>query len=191
MAKTRKTTKRAPARAKAKARPTPKKPATTKKVSAIPSGYTSVTPYLTVNDGAGALAFYQRAFGAREVMRMAAPGGKIGHAEMRIGNAIVMLSDEFPGVSSQKAPTSLGGTTGSLMVYVPNVDAAFKKAMDAGCTSIMAPTDMFWGDRFGKLEDPYGNQWGMATHKEDVPPKQMAERAKAAMAEMAPGQGNA
>jgi PhnB protein len=142
-----------------------------------------------VNDGAGALAFYQRAFGAREVMRMAAPGGKIGHAEMRIGNAIVMLSDEFPGVSSQKAPTSLGGTTGSLMVYVPNVDAAFKRATDAGCTSIMAPSDMFWGDRFGKLQDPYGNQWGLATHVKDVPPKQMAEAAKAAMAQMAQGSG--
>ena len=149
-----------------------------------------MTPYLTVNDGAGALAFYQRAFGAREVMRMAAPGGKIGHAEMRIGNAIVMLSDEFPGVSSQKAPTSLGGTTGSLMVYVPNVDAAFKRATDAGCTSIMAPTDMFWGDRFGKLQDPYGNQWGLATHVKDVPPKQMAEAAKAAMAQMAQGSGS-
>ncbi len=184
-----KATKRAPARAKAKARPTAKK-AAAKKVSPIPPGYTSVTPYLTVNDGAGALAFYQRAFGAREVMRMAAPGGKIGHAEMRIGNAIVMLSDEFPGVSSQKAPTSLGGTTGSLMVYVPDVDAAFKRATDAGCTSIMAPTDMFWGDRFGKLQDPYGNQWGLATHVKDVPPKEMAEGAKAAMAQMAQGSGS-
>ena len=101
-----------------------------------------------------------------------------------------MLSDEFPGTST-KAPKSLGGTTGSIMLYVPNVDAAFQKAIAAGCMSIMAPTDMFWGDRFGKLEDPYGNQWGMATHKEDVPPKQMAERAKAAMAAMAPGQGSA
>jgi len=101
-----------------------------------------------------------------------------------------MLSDELPGTST-KAPTSLGGTTGSIMLYLPNVDAAFKKAIDAGCKSIMAPTDMFWGDRFGKLEDPYGNQWAMATHKEDVPPKQMAERAKASMAAMAQGQGNA
>ncbi len=148
-----------------------------------------MTPYLTVNDGAGALAIYQRAFGAREMMRMTAPGGKIGHAEMRIGNAIVMLSDEFPGVSSQKAPTSLGGTTGSLMLYVPNVDAAFKRATEAGCTSIMPPADMFWGDRFGKLEDPYGNQWVLATHEKDVPPKQMAEAAKAAMAQMAQSSG--
>ena len=179
---------KAPARAKAKgkaaARPAPKK------VSPVPAGYHTATPYLTVNDGVGALEFYKRALGAREVMRMAAPGGKIGHAEIRIGDSHIMLSDEFPGTST-KAPTSLGGTTGSIMLYLPNVDAAFKKAIDAGCKSIMAPTDMFWGDRFGKLEDPYGNQWAMATHKEDVPPKQMAERAKAAMAAMAGGQGNA
>jgi PhnB protein len=181
-----KTTKRAPApgTAKAAARPS------AKTVSPVPAGYHTATPYLTVNDGAGALAFYKRALGAREVMRMDAPGGKIGHAEIRIGDSVIMLSDEFPGTST-KAPTSLGGTTGSVMLYVPNVDAAFKKAVDAGCKSIMAPADMFWGDRFGKLEDPYGNQWGVATHKEDVPPRQMAERARAAMAAMAPGQGSA
>jgi len=174
------------ARAKPAARPK------VKKVSPVPAGYHTATPYLTVNDGAGALEFYKRALGAREVMRMAAPGGKIGHAEIRIGDSHIMLSDEFPG-ASQKAPKSLGGTTGSVMLYLPNVDAAFQKAIDAGCTSIMAPADMFWGDRFGKLEDPYGNQWGMATHKEDIPPKQLAERARAAMAAMAQnqGQGNA
>jgi PhnB protein len=181
-----KTTKRAPARVKAKAAARP----SAKTVSPVPAGYHTATPYLTVNDGAGALAFYKRALGAREVMRMDAPGGKIGHAEIRIGDSVIMLSDEFPGTST-KAPTSLGGTTGSVMLYVPNVDAAFKKAVDAGCKSIMAPADMFWGDRFGKLEDPYGNQWGVATHKEDVPPRQMAERARAAMAAMAQGQGSA
>ena len=169
--------KRAPARAK-------KAP---KKVSPIPAGYRSVTPYLTVNDGPSAMEFYKRAFGAREIMRMPTPNGKLGHAEFRIGDSIVMLSDEFPGMSSQKAPTSLGGTTGSLMLYVPNVDAAFKRAVDAGCKSLMPPADMFWGDRFGKLEDPYGNQWGLATHTRDVPPKEMAEAAKAAMAQMAQG----
>jgi PhnB protein len=186
MAKKSKVAKRTSARGKAKA---PARPPV-KKVSAVPAGYHTVTPYLTVHDGAGALAFYKRALGAREVMRMGAPGGKIGHAEIRIGDSHIMLSDEFPGTST-KAPTSLGGTTGSLMLYVPNVDAAFKKAIAAGCKSIMDPADMFWGDRFGKLEDPYGNQWGIATHKEDVPPKQMAERAKAAMAAMAQGQGHA
>jgi PhnB protein len=186
-AKAGKATKARPqARAKKAGRPA------AKKVSPIPAGYHTATPYLTVNDGAGALEFYRRALGAREVMRMATPNGKIGHAEIRIGDSHIMLSDEMPG-TSQKAPTSLGGTTGSVMLYLPNVDAAFKRAIDAGCTSIMAPADMFWGDRFGKLQDPYGNQWGMATHREDVPPKQMAERAKAAMAAMAqsPGQGQA
>jgi PhnB protein len=178
--------KRAPARAKAKART--KAAARPKKVSAVPAGYHTVTPYLTVNDGAAALAFYGRAFGARELSRMDAPGGKIGHAEIKIGDSVIMLADEFPGTGS-KSPTSLGGTTGSLMIYLANVDAAFKKAVDAGCKSLMAPTDMFWGDRFGKLQDPYGNQWGLLTHKEDVPPKQMAERAKAAMAQMSQGQG--
>ena len=173
-----KASKRAPTRAK-------KAP---KKVSPIPAGYRSVTPYLTVNDGPNAMEFYKRAFGAREIMRMPAPDGKLAHAEFRIGDSMVMLSDEFPGMSTQKAPTSLGGTTGSLMLYVPNVDAAFKRAVEAGCTSLMPPTDMFWGDRFGKLEDPYGNQWALATHTEDVPPRQMAERARAAMAQMAKGE---
>jgi PhnB protein len=161
-----------------------------KKVSAIPQGFRSVTPYLTVNDGPSAMEFYKKAFGAREVMRMPAPGGKLGHAEFRIGDSIVMLSDEFPGMSTEKAPSSLGGTTGSLMVYVPNVDAAFKRAVDAGCKSLVPPTDMFWGDRFGKLADPYGNHWGLATHTRDVPPREMAEAAKAAMAQMGQGQGN-
>jgi PhnB protein len=160
-----------------------------KRVSPIPAGYHSVTPYLTVNDGARAMDFYKRAFGARETERMPGPGGKLMHAEFRIGDSVVMLSDEFPGMSTCKAPTSLGGTTGSLMLYVKDVDTAFKRAVDAGCTSLMPPTDMFWGDRFGKLRDPFGNEWGVATHKEDVPRKQMAERAKAAMAQM-PG-GNA
>jgi PhnB protein len=186
MAKKSQAMKRSPARGTANASAR----AQTNKVPAVPAGYHAATPYLTVHDGAGALEFYRRALGAREVMRMAAPGGKIGHAEIRIGDSHIMLSDEFPGTST-KAPKSLGGTTGSIMPYVPNVDAAFQKAIDAGCMSIMAPADMFWGDRFGKLEDPYGNQWGMATHKEDVPPKQMAERAKAAMAAMGQGQGNA
>ena len=158
-----------------------------KRVRPVPAGYHTVTPYLTVDDGARAIEFYVRAFGAREKDRMPGPGGKIMHAELRIGDSVVMLSDEFPGMSSCKAPTSLGGTTGSLFLYVPDVDAAFRRAIEAGCKVIAPLTDMFWGDRFGKLEDPFGNQWSMATHKEDVSPAEMGKRAQAAMARMSGG----
>jgi PhnB protein len=177
MAKARKTTKRP----KAVARPA------AKKVRPVPPGYHTVTAYLTVNDGARALDFYKRAFGARETARMPGPGGKLMHAEFRIGDSVVMLSDEFPGMSSCKAPTSLGGTTGSLFLYTADVDAAFRRAVEAGCKVIAPLTDMFWGDRFGKLEDPFGNQWSMATHKEDVSPAEMGKRAQGAMAKMGGG----
>jgi PhnB protein len=153
-------------------------------VRPVPPGYHTVTPYLTVRDGARALDFYTRAFGAAELMRMPGPGGTLMHAEFRIGNSIVMLSDEIPGVSSCKAPTSLGGTTVQLSVYLPDVDAAFKRAVDAGCKVLMPLTDMFWGDRYGKLEDPFGNQWGLATHKEDLTPEEIGRRARAATAQM-------
>ena len=176
MAKARKAMKRPKAR-----------PRAPKKVGPIPTGYHSVTPYLTVNNGVGALEFYTRAFGARETERMPGPGGKLMHAELRIGDSVIMLSDELPGTSTCKAPTSLGGTTAAVFLYVPNVDAAFKRAVEAGCKVLMPLADMFWGDRFGKLEDPFGNQWGMATHQEDVPPKEMGRRAQAAMAQMRPG----
>ena len=179
----RKTTKRpkAAARPKSAARRTPAAP---KKVQAVPAGYHTVTPYLTVNDGAGALEFYKRAFGARETERMPGPGGKLMHAELRIGDSVVMLSDEFPGMSTCKAPKSLGGTTGSIFLYLADVDPAFRKAVEAGCKVLMPLTNMFWGDRFGKLEDPFGNQWTMATHVEDVTPDEMRRRAADAMARM-------
>lgn len=165
------------------ARPAAKRPAA-RKVKPVPAGYHSVTPYLTVQDGAGAITFYKRAFGAIEKERMPGPDGKsVMHAELRIGDSIVMLSDEFP-QGGTKAPKSLGGATGSIFLYVPNVDAAFRRATDAGCQVAMPPADMFWGDRFGRLVDPFGHHWGMATHKEDVPPKEMARRAQRAMAQM-------
>jgi PhnB protein len=104
------------------------------------------------------------------------------HAELKIGDSIVMLSDEIPGMSTCKSPESLGGTTVSLFLYVRDVDSAFKRAADAGCKVLRPLEDMFWGDRFGALTDPFGNQWSMATHKDDVPPKEMARRAQAAMA---------
>jgi len=191
MAKARKTAKRPkavkaakPAAQRAKPVPQRAKPVPKKKVQPVPAGYRTVTAYLTVNDGARALEFYAKAFGARETERMPGPGGKLIHAEFRIGDSVVMLSDEFPGMSSCKAPTSLGGTTGSLFLYVPDVDAAFKRAVEAGCKVIAPVMDMFWGDRFGKLEDPFGNQWSMATHKEDVSPDEMGRRQQAFMSKM-------
>jgi len=153
----------------------------------VPDGYHTVTAYLTVNDGARALDFYTRAFGAKEIARMPGPGGKLMHAEFKIGDSHLMLSDEFPGMSSCKAPTSLGGTTVSMFLYVPDVDATFRRAVDAGCKVIAPVMDMFWGDRFGKLEDPFGNQWSMATHKEDVSADEMRRRAEAFMAKMGGG----
>ena len=152
----------------------------------VPEGYHTVTPYLAVEDAARAIEFYTQAFGAKEVVRMDAPGGKIGHAELEIGDSRIMLSDPFP-QSSSKPPKDLGGTSFSVMMYVEDVDAAFKRAVDAGATVSMELSDMFWGDRFGSVTDPFGHSWSLATHVEDVPPEEMAERAKAAMAQMASG----
>jgi PhnB protein len=142
-----------------------------------------VTPYLTVNNGAQAIEFYKRAFGATEIFRMAGPPGKIGHAELKIGDSMIMLSDEFP-MGGTKSPQSLGGTTSSVFLYVPDIDAAFRQAVAAGAKSDMEPANMFWGDRFGKLTDPFGHSWAMATHVEDVAPEEMEKRAKEAMAQM-------
>jgi PhnB protein len=151
------------------------------RTSAIPAGYHTVTAYLTVPDGDRALDLYAKAFGARVKVRMAKPDGKLMHAEIRIGDSVVMLSDESPG--GTKSPTSLGGTSASLFLYVPNVDASFKRTVGAGCRGTMPPTDMFWGDRFGQLVDPFGHHWSLATHKEDVRPAEMKKRAAAAMAQ--------
>ena len=155
-----------------------------RKVSAIPAGYHSVTPYLTVSNGTRALEFYTKAFGARTKEQMPGPGGRLIHAELRIGDSVVMLSDEFPQPGGTKSPKSLGGATGSVFLYVPNVDASFKRAVDAGCEGVMPPGDMFWGDRFGRVVDPFGHHWGLATHREDVPPTEMKKRAAAMAAQM-------
>ena len=152
---------------------------------AIPEGCHSITPYLMVKDAARAIEFYRRAFGAEEVSRMAGPGGKgVMHAEIRIGDSLVMLSDEFPG-GGCTSPQSLGGTTCQLFLYVPDVDATYQQPLSAGATAGMPVSDMFWGDRYGKLTDPFGHQWGLATHKEDVPPQKMKKRADAFFAQMA------
>jgi PhnB protein len=150
----------------------------------IPDGYHTVTPYIAVDGAADAIEYYKRAFGAKERMRMDGPDGSIAHAEIEIGDSPVMISDPFP-QSTVKAPRTLGGTTTSIMLYVEDCDAVVKQAVDAGATIEMEPQDMFWGDRFGTIVDPFGHTWSIATHIEDVPPEEMAERGKAAMAAMA------
>jgi PhnB protein len=152
-------------------------------VQPVPEGYQTVTPYLAVDDAAEAIEFYKRAFGAKERVRMDAPDGKIGHAELEIGDSLVMLSDPFPQAST-KPPKELGGTTASVFLYVEDVDALTKQAVDAGATSTMEVADQFWGDRMGSITDPFGHSWSIATHVEDVPPEEMAVRAKEAMAAM-------
>jgi PhnB protein len=149
-------------------------------VKPIPQGYHSVTPYLTVNDATKALDFYKRAFGAHEIMRMDAPNGKIGHAEIKIGDSIIMIADEMPG-SGNKAPQTLGGSSAGLFLYVEDADAVFQKAVQAGSQVVAPLADMFWGDRFGTVKDPFGHSWSVATHKEDVAPAEMSKRMKEAM----------
>ena len=152
-------------------------------VKPIPDGYHTVTPYLAVDDAAEAIAYYKTAFGAKERVRMDAPGGKIGHAELEIGDSLVMLSDPFPQAST-KPPSELDGTSASVFLYVEDVDAVVKQAVDAGASVTMEVADQFWGDRFGTVSDPFGHAWSIATHVEDLTPEEIAERGKAAMAAM-------
>jgi len=149
----------------------------------IPEGYHTLTPYLAVDDAAQAIEYYKKVFGAKERMRMDAPEGKIGHAELEIGDSLVMLADAFP-QSTTRPPKELGGTSASVFMYVDDVDAVVKQAVDGGATITMEVADQFWGDRFGSIKDPFGHSWSIATHVEDVPPEAMAERAKEAMAAM-------
>jgi PhnB protein len=145
------------------------------KVKPIPDGFHSITPGLVCKDAARAIEFYKKAFGAKERMRMPTPDGKIGHAELQIGDSIFFLGDEFPQMGTV-APT--GPQSVSLFVYVEDVDAVFKRAVAAGARVDMPVTDQFWGDRYGKLTDPFGHHWGIATHTEDVSPEEMDRRAK-------------
>lgn len=156
-------------------------------VKPIPEGYHTVTPYLTVHDCAKAIDFYKRAFDATEVYRMAGPPGKIAHAELQIGDSRVMLSDDMPG-SDCRSPQLLGGTTANIFLYVKDVDSVYNKAVSAGAKSVAPLADMFWGDRYGRLADPYGHSWSLATHKEDVAPDEMKKRTEAQMAKMAAAQ---
>ncbi len=149
----------------------------------IPEGYTSITPYLTVDDGQAAIDFYKRAFGASERGVMAAPDGRIAHAELQIGNAVIMLSDKFP-QSSCQTPKELGGTTVAIFLFVEDVDSVVQDAADAGATVIMEPEDQFWGDRLGQVNDPFGNVWQIATRVQDLTPEEIEARGREAFAGM-------
>lgn len=144
---------------------------------AIPERYHSVTPYLVIKGAADAIEFYKRAFGATEIMRMASPGGNIAHAEITIGDSTIMLADEFPEMG-HRSPQSIGGTGVSLMVYLEKVDDVFKRAIAAGAKELQPVKDQFYGDRSGTLRDPFGHEWTVATHIEDVPPEEMRRRAE-------------
>ena len=149
-------------------------------VQPIPEGYHSLTPYLAVEDADKAIEFYKDAFGAQELLRMPGPDGKIAHAELEIGDSKLMLSDPFP-QSNVKPPSERGGPTGSIFMYVEDVDAIFEQGQRAGAKVVSELEDMFWGDRFGTLSDPFGHVWSIATHKEDLSEEEMAERSKTAM----------
>lgn len=153
-------------------------------VQPVPEGYHTLTAYLAVDDAAAAIDFYGRAFGAKERVRMAGPGDSVMHAELEIGDSLLMLSDPFPQAST-KPPKELGGTSASIFMYVEDIDSMYKQAIDAGASSLMEPDDMFWGDRFGSVQDPFGHSWTIATHIEDVSPEEMEKRSEAFMAEMA------
>jgi len=142
-------------------------------VKPVPDGYSTVTPTITVREAAKAIEFYKKAFDAQEIFRFTSPDGKtIMHAEIKIGNSIVMLNDEFPQMNC-RSPQSIGGTGSSIFLYVNDADATFNKAVSAGAKSLMPLMDAFWGDRFGSIQDPFGHVWSIATHKKDMTPEEI------------------
>jgi PhnB protein len=150
-------------------------------VNPIPEGYPRVIPYLSIDGAAEAIKFYANVFGATERVRMDAPDGKVGHAELEIGDGLVMLADTFPDMGA-RSPKDVGGTPVTVMVYVTDVDDCFKRALDNGATAIgEGVQDQFYGDRAGSFEDPFGHHWHVATHIEDVSPEEMGKRAAEAM----------
>jgi PhnB protein len=151
------------------------------KVQPIPKGYHTVTPYLIIDGAAKAIDFYKKAFGATELMRMPGPGGKIGHAEIRIGDSPVMMADEHPEMGA-RGPNSTGNTPVSMLLYVEDADKVFNQAIAAGAKSLRPMKDQFYGDRMGTLQDPFGHVWSIGTHVEDVSPEEMKRR----MAELQP-----
>ena len=155
-------------------------------VKPIPDGFHSLSPHLTVADAAAAIEFYKKAFGATEMGRMPAPDGKrVMHAMLRIGDSSLMLNDEFPEWSGKAALNPSAARPVTIHLYVEDCDAVYKRAVAAGATATMPPADMFWGDRYGRLTDPFGHIWSIATHKKDMTPAEMAEAGRKAMAEMA------
>jgi PhnB protein len=144
----------------------------------VPEGFHTLTPHLVVKGASGAIDWYRKAFGAEEMFRMPGPDNTVMHAELRIGDSPIMVNDEFP-EHGARGPVSVGGTPVTLHMYVPDADAVFDRAVKAGAKVLMPLADMFWGDRYGQLQDPYGHRWSIATHKEDVPPEEIPARMKA------------
>ncbi len=154
------------------------------KVKKIPDGFHTVTPYIVLDDAARAIDFYKKAFDAKERGRMPTPDGRLMHAEIQIGDSIIMLSSEFPEMgATTKSPKAAGFGTGSLMIYTEDTDRLVETAVKAGATEVMAPQDMFWGDRYAKVRDPFGHEWQIGTHIEDVSMEEMTERAKKAFSQ--------
>jgi len=152
----------------------------------IPDGYRTATPYLIIKGAADAIEFYKRAFGATELLRMADPQGRVGHAEIKIGDSVIMLADEHPAMG-YRGPRSLGGSSVSILLYLEDVDGVFERAVKAGAKAQRPVADQFYGDRSGTLEDPFGHVWTVATHVEDVSAEEMQRRAEAAMKSAASG----
>jgi PhnB protein len=148
-------------------------------VKPIPDDYPRVSPYLCVDGAAAAIWFYGEVFGATERLRMDGPDGKLAHAELQLGDSVIMLSDEFP-EHGARSPKAFGGTPVTLSVYVEDVDATYERAIQAGAKGLRAVEDQFYGDRSGQFEDPFGHRWSIATHVEDVSPEEMEKRAAAA-----------
>lgn len=151
----------------------------------IPDGYPQLSPYLCIDGAAAAIDFYATVFGAKERSRMPAPGGRVGHAELQLGDSLIMLSDEWPEMGNL-SPKSVGGTPVTLSVYVDDVDDVFTRALQSGATEVRPVENQFYGDRMGLLEDPFGHRWSVATHVEDVSPEEMGRRAAEAMGGGAP-----
>lgn len=149
------------------------------KVKPVPDGYHTATPYLIIKGAAAALEFYKKAFGAIELLRMPKPDGRIGHAEIKIGDSIIMLADEFPEIGA-RSPEFYSGSPITIMLYVADVDAVFNRAVAAGAKVERPVANQFYGDRTGGIIDPFGHKWYLATHVEDVPPEELVRRAKAA-----------